>query len=88
MTGGPEARFKLNRQMISFLEKDTIQVPGLKNDTATGVNNQVVAKKPSGNVIKRVPVARRLPIPVPVKVNIKPVRIIQPIIKPIIKVLH
>lgn len=44
-------------------------------------------------VVKVIPQARRQPIPVPVKVNIQPVKIIQPkiirpVVKPVIKILN
>ena len=45
------------------------------------------------NVVKVIPKARRQPIPVPVKVHVKPVKvikpkIIKPIVKPVIKIVH
>lgn len=44
-------------------------------------------------VVKVIPQARRQPIPVPVKVNVQPVkiikpRIIRPVVKPVINILH
>lgn len=49
--------------------------------------------KPDPQVVKVIPKARRQPIPVPVKVNIHPVKvikpkIIKPIVKPVIKIVH
>jgi len=44
-------------------------------------------------VVKVIPIARRQPIPVPLKVNVQPVKIIQPkiikpVVKPVIRILH
>lgn len=39
-------------------------------------------------VVKVIPLARRQSIPVPVKINVHPVKIIKPIVKPVIRILH
>ncbi|HEU5052182.1 MAG TPA: hypothetical protein VFT78_03670 [Hanamia sp.] len=48
---------------------------------------------PDPQIVKVIPKARKQPIPVPVKVNIHPVKvikpkIIRPIVKPVIKIVH
>jgi len=79
-TGGPVWHFKFTNLLASDTIPPSSQVKStvVTNDQATG----------EVKTIKVVPKARRQPVPVPVKIEVKPVKIIKPIIKPIIKVLH
>lgn len=84
-TGGPVRHFKFT----NLLASDTIPPPYQVKSTV------VTNDQPTGDVktIKVVPKARRQPVPVPVTVEIKPIKIIKPkiikpIIRPVIKVLH
>lgn len=77
----PVCNFKMNHIAFNSIQSDTL--PPAKTITAGTDDN------PSPNIIKEVPKARRLPVPIPVSVNVKPVIIIKPkIIKPLIRVLH
>ena len=81
--GKPLFNLKFNHTVINLIQSDTIPPP--KNNTES--NND----KHDEVIIKEVPKARRLPVPVPVIVKIRPVRIIKPrikIITPLIKALH
>lgn len=89
--GKPSGKFQLNYPALNQILGDTT-VPAKdqksveKKDENTGENNP-------GQVVKVIPKARRQPIPVPVKVNVQPVKIItpkiiKPVIKPVIKIFH
>jgi len=84
-TGAPVCHFKFT----NFLALDTIPPPSHEKNTV------VKKDQPTDEVktIKVVPKARKQAVPVPVTIEIKPVKIIKPkiikpVIKPIIKVLH
>ena len=75
------------REHASFIQvmPDTIPVVP-KPAEATTANNEPV--KPVVTVIKEVPKARKVSVPKPVTIKVKPVKIIKPkIIKPLVKVL-
>lgn len=81
--GKPADNFTLNHTAINLIQFDTIPPP--KKST------EITNDKPGAEIIKEVPKARRQPVPIPVNVNIKPVKIIKPkikIIRPLIRVLH
>lgn len=72
---------------IISLQSDTIPPP--KKVTETPADKPPSDDKPVVKTIKIVPKARRQAVPVPINVEIKPVKIIKPkIIKPIIRGLH
>lgn len=76
---------RLNRDDIHIKVSDTIPVT-MKPAEVTGT--KPVTEKPVISVIKTVPKARRVTVPKPVTVKVKPVKIIKPkIIKPVLKVL-
>lgn len=59
----------------------------------TGNKNENAGNKNPVQVVKVIPKARRQPIPVPVKVNVHRIKIInpkiiKPVVKPVIKILH
>ena len=88
MNGDPVAQFRLNPAAFNLLKMDTIQTPVISIDSSHKTPGQVVTNKPGKGVIVKVPKARRQPIPIPVRMNVKPIKIIKPIIRPILKVLH
>ena len=70
-----------NTIIISSLQPDTIP-PKVKSA-------DIADNKPAEDIIKVVPKARKQAIPIPVKVQVKPLKVIKPkIIKPIIRVLN
>lgn len=82
--GKPACNITFNHTAINPVQSDTIPPPPKKS-------MEITNDKPAVDIIKEVPKARRLPVPIPVNVNIKPVKIIKPnikIIKPLINVLH
>ena len=94
--GKPSAGIKMNYVQINQLIGDTT-VPAKDKKTApekTGAEQEenTTEDKPV-DVVKVIPNARRQPIPVPVKVNVKPVKIIKPkimkpVLKPVIRIIH
>ena len=81
--GKPPRNFKFNHSVINLIQSDTIPPPKNNTESNNDKHDQVI--------IKEVPKARRLPVPVPVVIKIKPVRIIKPrikIITPLIKAIH
>lgn len=77
----PVCNFTMDRIAFNSIQSDTL--PPAKTITA-GTNDN-----PAATIIKEVPKARRLPVPIPVSINVKPVIMIKPkIIKPLIRVLH
>ncbi len=69
---------------VSFM-LDTIPVP-VKAAEATSTKQ--ATGKPVATVIKAVPKARKVAVPKPVIIDVKPVKVIKPkIIKPVLKVL-
>jgi hypothetical protein len=85
--GKPVGNILFNHTAISQMQSDTIPPPkkNMENNNQPGEN---VDKKPVAGVIKVVPKARRQSVPIPVNVKVKPVKIITPIIKPVIRILH
>lgn len=82
----PANRITSETTIIS-LPADTIPPP--KKAAETPVGKPVSNDKPVAKTIKIVPKARRQAVPVPINVEIKPVKIIRPkIIKPLIRGLH
>ena len=84
-TGGPVCHFKFTNLSVS----DSIP-PSSQVKSTMVTNNQ---SNEEVKTIKVVPKARRQPVPVPITIEVKPIKIIKPkiikpIIKPIIKVLH
>lgn len=87
--GKPCTALKINYAAINHIIADTtLPEPGEK---PAPKKEEVVDK--TVEVVKVIPKARRQPIPVPVKVNVQPVKIIKPkiikpVVKPVIKILH
>jgi hypothetical protein len=93
--GKPPGDIKINYTSINRLIGDTTlpardeKAPDKKEEKKqenTTPDQQV-------EVVKVIPKARRQSIPVPVKVNVQPVKvikpkIIKPVVKPVIKILH
>lgn len=84
--GKPVPVIKMDYAAITRMISDTtVPEPAKqssnKKDEKAGEQSQVP-------VVKVIPLARRQPIPVPVRVNVQPVKIIKPIVKPVIKILH
>ena len=94
--GKPCAGIKINYVQINQVIADTT-APAKDNKASEGKTGEQkeenkTEEKPV-EVVKVIPNARRQPIPVPVKVNVKPVKIIKPkiikpVLKPVIKILH
>lgn len=79
--GKPICNIKFSQMIISTIKMDTLP--------STKKNTENTNDKPASDIIKEVPKARRQPVPIPVNVKIRPIKIIKPkIIKPLIKVLH
>lgn len=76
--GKPTYNNSINKLILPNLV-DTL--PPKKKDAASSDNT-------SEDIIKVLPKARKQAIPIPVNLAIKPVILIKPIIKPIIKILH
>ena len=78
-TGGkPTIVFR--ESLINSIKDTTLPVP-----EQTLVNTK---DKKKVKTIKVLPKTHRQPIPVPVNVNVPKVKIIKPIVKPVIKILH
>ncbi|HSN08293.1 MAG TPA: hypothetical protein VLS85_04600 [Hanamia sp.] len=89
--GKPLPGIKMDYGMITRMIADTTLPETAKKSTdkKEGKSDEQTPVQ----VVKVIPLARRQPIPVPVKVNVKPVKIIQPkiikpIVKPVIRILH
>lgn len=80
-SGKPVCNIAFNHRAINPILSDTLPPPPAKITTDT-------KDKPNEGIIKVIPKARTQPVPVPVKVDIKPVKVIQPIIKPVIRVIR
>lgn len=76
--GKPTNTTNINKIVLPVMV-DTI--PPKNKDAASSDNA-------GGDVIKVLPKARKQAIPIPVNLAVKPVIIIKPIVKPIIKILH
>jgi hypothetical protein len=77
--GKPLCNITFNH-VANLMQSDTLPPP---KNSAAGTNG-----KPAVAIIKVVPKARRQPVPIPVIVKVKPVKIVKPIIKPLIRILH
>lgn len=86
--GSPVCHVIFNSIAINQIQKDTLPPPKKNTDNNNNTSGAGVANTPPADIIKEVPKARRQTIPVPVKVNVKPVKVIKPIIKPVIRILH
>lgn len=74
---------KLNKAFIYKATTDTLPAPTKPVETKT---EKPATDKPVAKVIQKVPKARKVSVPTPVKVQ--PVKVVKPkIIKPVIKVL-
>lgn len=81
--GKPVEHFAFNLSTLSSMQSDSL--PPSKSAAQAPDSKPL----PDADIIKVVPKARRQPVPVAVKVKIKPVKVIKPkIIRPLIKVLH
>jgi hypothetical protein len=88
--------------LVAFLPKLSLATGGKPNiifrktltnfiqDTLPPLPAQTTANKDEKkvNTIKVLPNPHRQPIPVPVKVTVPQVKIIKPVVKPVIKILH
>lgn len=74
--GKPVHHIKLRYMVTAVLLSDSLPVTVART-----------AKTPD-STIREVPKARKQQVPIPVSTRIKPIKVIKPIIKPIIKVLH
>ena len=87
--GKPSTRINLQYAAINQVVADTT-FPAQDQKTPEKKDAKTDEKNP---VVKVIPSARRQPIPVPVKVKVQPVKIIKPkiikpVVKPVIKILH
>lgn len=90
---------KTNYRLVQLTIADTT-LPVTAKNTPDKPDQKPAVKEEEKNdphlpvqVVKVIPKARRQPIPVPVKVNVRPVKImkpkiIKPVVKPVIKILH
>ena len=90
-SGKPFNDFKMNYSPVKQLLADTT-LPG-KDEKKSGKKEENTKDNQKEEVVKVIPKARKQPIPVPVKVNVQPVKIIKPkiikpVVKPVIKILH
>lgn len=84
--GKPVTGIKMNYAVITRMIADTtLPEPAKKTSNRKEEN---AGEQTQVQVVKVIPLARRQPIPVPVKVNVQPVKIIKPIVKPVIRILH
>jgi hypothetical protein len=74
--GKPVCRLKFRYIISPTLLADSLPVVAAKKVSATD------------STIKEVPKSRKQQVPIAVSTQIKPIKIIKPIIKPVIKVLH
>jgi hypothetical protein len=89
--------------LIAFHPKISLATAGKQNiviretlmkslqDTIVPVRTQTVVHtkdKKKIKIIKVLPKPHRQPIPVPVKVKVPKVKIIKPVVKPVIKIIH
>lgn len=84
---GEEPAYSLTREYISVIQilSDTIPAP-VKPAEATSTKPAIA--QPVATIIKTVPKARKVSVPQPVVVKVKPVKIIRPkITSPILRVL-
>ncbi len=79
--GKPVCNLAFNHTVISAIQSDTLPPP-------PGKIMESNKDMPAVDIIKVVPKAHKQPVPIPVNVQVKPVKIIKPIITPVIRVLH
>jgi hypothetical protein len=84
--GKPLPGIKMDYGMITRMIADTTLPETAKKSTDKKEGKS--DEQTSVQVVKVIPLARRQPIPVPVKVNVQPIKIIKPIVKPVIRILH
>ena len=84
--GKPLNGIKIDYGVITRMIADTT-LPETAKKSTDKKEEKADAQTPV-QVVKAIPIARRQPIPVPVNVNIQPVKIIKPIVKPVIRILH
>lgn len=89
--GTPSGRIQIHYPELNQMPGDTT-VPAKDPKTVEKKEENAGENNPA-QVVKVIPKARRQPIPVPVKVNVQPVKIItpkiiKPVIKPVIKLIH
>jgi hypothetical protein len=78
----PVCRWKLNIKTVIRFGTDTLPAP-------PKVSEKVAGKSAAdSSSIKEVPKARKQVVPIPVVQQIKPIKTIKPIIKPVIKILN
>ncbi|MDE3183894.1 MAG: hypothetical protein KGM16_10795 [Bacteroidota bacterium] len=84
--GKPLPGIKIDYGMITRMIADTTRPETAKKSTdkKEGKSDEQTPVQ----VVKVIPPARRQSIPVPVKINVHPVKIIKPVVKPIIRILH
>ena len=93
--GKPPVVIKINYKQFEQIVSDTTvpKIAEKKEEKADAKNDEKTNQNAPVNVVKVIPKARRQPIPVPVKVTVHPVKIIKPkiikpVVKPVIKILH
>jgi hypothetical protein len=84
--GKPLPRIKMDYRVIVHMIADTTLPEKAKE--STDKKKEKTEEQSPVQVVKVIPIARRQPIPVPVKVNVRPVKIIKPVVKPVIRILH
>ncbi len=90
-SGKPYPGIKINYSSINRLMADTT-LPEKDEKTKEEKKKENATSDQQTEVVKVIPNARRQAIPLPVKVNVHPVKIIKPkikaVVKPVIKILH
>lgn len=93
--GKPCTDIKMKYVQMPQISDTTIPEKDQKSpqEKTAGEKQENTVQDKTVEVVKVIPNARRQPIPVPVKVNVKPVKIIKPkiikpVVKPVIKILH
>jgi len=93
--GKPCTGIKMKYVQIQMIADSTIPQKDQKStqEKTVAEKQEKTVQDKTVEVVKVIPNARRQPIPVPVKVNVKPVKIIKPkiikpVVKPVIKILH
>ncbi len=89
--GKPATSIKMDYALINQIVADTT-LPAQDQKTSEKKEEKADNNDPV-EVVKVIPKARRQAIPMPVKINVQPVKIIKPkiikpVLKPVIKILH
>ena len=89
--GKPLPCLKMDYSVLAPMMADTT-LPQTQKNSGDKKEEKTEGQAPV-QVVKVIPHARRQPIPVPVKVNVQPVKIIKPkiispVVRPVIKILH